>query len=592
MSRDNEKGPKSLNPLSGRSRMTFDPNASSIKNQSDIISTLTETDLVGSSNGLFRGLVLHVDRTRSTTGGDDSNYRCCIYISPFHDNIPIPIGYAVYDNLTTQQKLILRGKFDAIGWFRPQYKGVTAPSVGDIAWCTYSDIYHMEGGIYIGTDGTASGRSSAQSNTRTVEQNSNVNPPSSDSNPSQSTSGTSSEASSVTVPVLNVTGDWPDNTQGKSSLQLSEEFSHPSFPLVPGDKRGSLLGLSVEDSLGLGRLAIYGQSNFGVRRPASSTYSRRRNISIQLEGGSVLNYDKGLRDHLGIDLNAPIGAPVYAVANARVVKMQPNKPTRMGFGYSGFGISITLCCGPMGYVTYNHLDSIEQGLKDEFIRIAGELRTATPEEKTNRENYPEVQAGQIIARNGFTFGAMKQGRWRTELAPAAAHVHLEWRRSIIGRARSFRSRQRIAELSPTDPIRASESQIREDNRVLDVNYLLIPTGLGGLSVKEGDSNNSRGSTGQGVFFRASARDRTSRIYPEHLDWSTHKFPSHRREYSESQLNQFDQKYYIKNGANGPQPSNDPKGQEFRRIRQSQLEIERRSDIQRLYENFPGKNRAR
>ncbi len=575
--------------------MTFDTNASVIKNQSDIIIRLTENDLVGSSNGLFRGLVLHVDNTRSNEGSDDSKYRCCIYVSPFHDNIPIPLGYAVYDNLKPRQKEILKGKFDAIGWFRPQYKNITRPEVGDIAWCTYSDIYHMEGGIYIGADGTASGAPSPQNNTRTVEHNSSVNPQSPQTSPSdrQSTNNTSSVA--VAVPALSISGDWPDNTERKSSLQLSEEFSHPSFPLVPGDKRGSLWGLEAEDSLGLGRLAIYGQSNFGVRRPASN-YSTRRNISIQLEGGSVLNYVRTQRDHLGIDLNAPKRAPVYALANARVVKMQPNKPTAPGFGYRGFGISITLCCGPMGYVTYNHLDSIEEGLKNEFIAAAEALRTTTPEEKTNRENYPEVRAGQIIAKNGFTFGSTKAGRWRTELYAPGSHVHLEWRRSISGRPKTFRRRQRIAELSPTDPIGANESQIREDKRVLDVNYLLVPTGLAGLSVKEGDVNNSRGSTGQGVFFRASPRDRTSRIYPEHLDWSSHKFPRHNREYNESQLNQFDQKYYIIDSTGpqpkGPRPKPGALGQEFRRIREAQLEIERSSDIQRLYENFPAKNKAR
>lgn len=165
--------------------MTFNSSASSVKNQTNIINKLTENDLVGSSNGLFRGLVLHVDQTRSNDGSDGSKFRCCIYVSPFHDNIPIPLGYAVYDNLTPRQRSILNGKFDAIGWFRPQYEDAEAPSVGDIAWCTYSDIYHMEDGIFIGRDRTASGSgtSTIENNTRPVEPQPDVEPPPATSSP-------------------------------------------------------------------------------------------------------------------------------------------------------------------------------------------------------------------------------------------------------------------------------------------------------------------------------------------------------------------------------------------------------------------------
>lgn len=582
MSNEGERNPKGLNRLNGRRILNHNPGESILRSSANISRRLSQKDLVGSSSGQFRGINL---RTVSVNG----TYKCCIYVSPFHDGIPLPTNYTEYDNLSLQERQALDANFDTIGWSSPQYSGIPSPAPGDIVWCSFIDIYQPDQGVYLGKEQTSSGDPTIL-NGRVINPDSSVGPP-------QEGSSQGFGESYNIRPLTGIQGGWPDNTQGKSSLELSQEFNHPSFPLVPGDTRGPIWGLEVEDSIGLGRLAVYGQSNFGIRRSAAG-YNRSQNRSFELSGGATLQYNAANRDHLGIDLNAPLGSPVYAVANARVIKMQPNTPSqtpRNNVGYGGFGISITLCCGPMGYVIYNHLNSIEDELITAFSQSIDSLQSQSDEEKLNRNNYPEVRAGQVIGENGMTFGATIGGTYYTNLRGGrnGSHVHLEWRREVIA-GPGFRRRQRIAELYPTDPI-ASPDRAREDFRVLDPNYLLIPTGLSGLSVKEGNENNRRGATGQGIFFRGGRGGGrvSSRIIPTHLlpNWQSEKFPPHNVDHSE-RYSELDQKFYIKNGANGPQPSNDPKGQEFRRIRERQLENERSSEIQQLYERFPKKRNIR
>ncbi|MBZ5542741.1 MAG: peptidoglycan DD-metalloendopeptidase family protein [Acidobacteriia bacterium] len=156
-----------------------------------------------------------------------------------------------------------------------------------------------------------------------------------------------------------------------------------------------------------GRLAYYGPSGKSLQKaflrsplkfsaPVTSRFSRSRFHPIL----------KRYRPHLGVDYGAPVGSPVQAVGDGRVVST----------GWNGGGGNMVRLRHPMGYETYYlHLSSL-------LVRPG-----------------QQVQQGQVIARTGATglatgphldFRVTRHGSFvnflRLELPPAQSVAQKDW----------------------------------------------------------------------------------------------------------------------------------------------------------------------
>jgi len=149
------------------------------------IGALTERqnrkDLISNTSGRYIARVLRVETvpqhvtslntltdqinvmSESPAANEETRVKIKARISAFHSALPYPTGYeslpAVNEELTEAQKTI-HHIIDMHDTFEAQTLGLPTPEVGDIVWCTYGNLYGMQGGVYLGhvTQGTSSSR--------------------------------------------------------------------------------------------------------------------------------------------------------------------------------------------------------------------------------------------------------------------------------------------------------------------------------------------------------------------------------------------------------------------------------------------------
>jgi hypothetical protein len=147
------------------------------------IGALTERqnrkDLISNTSGRYIARVLRVETvpqhvtslntltdqinvmSESPAANEETRVRIKARISAFHSALPYPTGYeslpAVNEELTEGQKTI-HHIIDMHDTFEAQTLGLPTPEVGDLVWCTYGNLYGMQGGVYLGhvTQGTSS----------------------------------------------------------------------------------------------------------------------------------------------------------------------------------------------------------------------------------------------------------------------------------------------------------------------------------------------------------------------------------------------------------------------------------------------------
>jgi len=519
-------------------------------------------DLISNTSGRYIARVLRVETvpqhvtslntltdqinvmSESPATNEETRVKIKARISAFHSALPYPTGYeslpAVNEELTEAQKTI-HHIIDMHDTFEAQTLGLPTPEVGDIVWCTYGNLYGMQGGVYLGhvTQGTSSSNPDPDD-----PNNPNPDTPSpADGEPPIDTSGRR------TISLVQGQGTQ-DNTGGKTCFEMWRDVPHPSFPLAPGDWRGPFYGLPSGSSP-LGRLAVYGGSPAFVRRSRGGEGLPQFNANLaDADGNQTIpfTFAAGKRTHIGIDLFAVEGSPVYAVADGVVLKTnnkpwngEPLESWHRG-GYSGFGKAIVVDHGPLGYVFYAHLDKGQNGC----IVEKGQL----------------ISAGERIGTVGTTFGAGS----RDVFAASNAHLHLEWARTSVPHANpngsqpwrsgGWRARQRIAEFRGHPPT-------QEWSNTLDPSYLCIPTGLEGIDITgrgRAETNFGPFDLGQRIVISNSSGISGRRFPPRRVD-SLEDYPEADRYY----LHPKPTHLYT-----GEKKWTDQQGREFLRIRESQI----------------------
>lgn len=531
------------------------------------IGALTERqnrkDLISNTSGRYIARVLRVETvpqhvtslntltdqinvmSESPATNEETRVKIKARISAFHSALPYPTGYeglpAINEELTEAQKTI-HHIIDMHDTFEAQTLGLPTPEVGDIVWCTYGNLYGMQGGVYLGhvTQGTSSSNpdpddpNDPNPNTRSPDDESPID-----------TSGRR------TISLVQGQGTQ-DNTGGKTCLEMWRDVPHPSFPLAPGDWRGPFYGLPSGSSP-LGRLAVYGKSPAFIRRSSGGeglpAFSARL---TDADGNQTISFqfDAGLRAHLGIDLMAAYGAPVYAVADGVVLKTNniPWNGEPLDSWWwprnSGFGKSIVIDHGPLGYVYYAHLDKRQNGCIVEHGQV--------------------ISAGERIGSVGDTYGSRAENK--PLMSTSLPHLHLEWARTSVPHSNpngpepwksgGWRARQRIAEF------RGHPSTVEWSN-TLDPTYLCVPTGLEGIDI----AGRGRAETNYGKFYHhqrikisPSGAPERGRRPPSSVD-SIEDYP------------QADEYYLYPKPTHlysGEKKWTDQQGREFLRVRESQI----------------------